>query len=253
MNPHGFRYHRSSLKFTAYIVNAPATRSLKYDTKVIKIYNANDTSHIFPLILFSYENNCPDTFKTIIYFDSQPNGKLFCMKMNILKKCTAWLRNFLSAPALVWVFNMLAVYMCKYSAYEPGHLWHKLIWYLATGVQQGGMLSPIIAVWCIFGIPMAHANMSGFDDYGSTYPQTNGLFFLYQNFLMLFTIDVKFLHEISPQNLVSTVSTDALVLQHQGISSHSAECAPMCFFISIHVPDKPALAWVACPGILHRS
>ena len=29
--------------------------------------------------------------------------------------------------------------------------------------------------------------------------------------------------------LVSTVDTDALVLQHQGISSHSDEYAPMCF------------------------
>ena len=29
--------------------------------------------------------------------------------------------------------------------------------------------------------------------------------------------------------LVSTVNTDGLVLQHQGISSYSSEYAPMCF------------------------
>ena len=29
--------------------------------------------------------------------------------------------------------------------------------------------------------------------------------------------------------LVRTVDTDDLVLKHQGISSHSAEYAPMCF------------------------
>ena len=29
--------------------------------------------------------------------------------------------------------------------------------------------------------------------------------------------------------VVRTVDTDALVLKHQGISSHSAEYAPMCF------------------------
>ena len=28
---------------------------------------------------------------------------------------------------------------------------------------------------------------------------------------------------------ISTVDTDALVLKHQGISSHSAEYAPICF------------------------
>ena len=31
------------------------------------------------------------------------------------------------------------------------------------------------------------------------------------------------------EKLVSSVDTDGLVLQHQGISSHSAEYAHMCF------------------------
>ena len=35
--------------------------------------------------------------------------------------------------------------------------------------------------------------------------------------------------------MVSTVTTDALVLKHQAISSHSAEYAPMCIvFPAVH-------------------
>ena len=49
----------------------------------------------------------------------------------------------------------------------------------------------------------------------------------------MFTINVTFLYEISLIQwiyiLVSTVSTDALVLKHQGISTYSAEYRPLCF------------------------
>ena len=43
------------------------------------------------------------------------------------------------------------------------------------------------------------------------------------------TIYVVYLYETGPiQWILNTVDSDGLVLQNQGISSHSAEYAPMC-------------------------
>ena len=38
--------------------------------------------------------------------------------------------------------------------------------------------------------------------------------------------------------LISTVGTDGLVQKHQGISTHSAECAPMCLWVNALRPEQ---------------
>ena len=63
-----------------------------------------------------------------------------------------------------------------------------------------------------------------------------GFFFKIQFYFVMFTMNVIFLYETAPVNeyLVSSVDTDCLVFQYQGISSHSAEYAPTRMFPLLH-------------------